>query len=46
MVSKNKHNILGVSLENKKNFYWENYFPKSLNGVQFLINAFVCNFML
>ena len=38
MISKNKHNILGVSLEN--------YFPKSLNGVEFLINAFVCNFTL
>ena len=48
MVSKNKHNILGESLKIKKikKFYWENYFPKSLNGVEFLINAFVCNFTL
>ena len=50
MVSKNKHNILGISLENKKikknkkKFYWENYFPKSLNGVEFLINPRVFNF--
>ena len=45
MVNKNKHNILSVSLK-IKHFYWENYFPKSLNGVEFLIKAFVCNFTL
>ena len=28
----------------KKIFYWENYFPKFLNGVEFLINPRVFNF--